>query len=302
MRGLSHELIQLETQSGLQQLNLLNDEVDSQDISSDLAEQPKDDNSIAQEARLLSLGRDNSIRVWGKEPLIQAYEFECRKNDECLSIVFVSKESFLGGFESGMVRLFDLNQLAVVCEKKLFKSSILNITCAPIAKLAIAGDEYGNYKVVDLKSKCAQLCAIDSEDVLLGPMKKVKSSSSISKNEKIIALLANQNKEVSLHDTVDFKVVSTISLGSDEAHTVIFSNLHQKDLFVLTCTKAIKVYQINEGFKINLVREIASCHKFYISALVPIYKNQVFATAGGDGKIKIWGLYDNDEYGCFQGP
>lgn len=299
MRGLSHEISQLESKLRIQVLDTLKDEIESQD-NSDNGNIDKNANAVSS-IKLLSLGRDNSIRVWENDPLVQSYEFECRENDECLAISFICKEQFLGGFESGTLRVFDLNKLTVVCDKSLFKGSILSVACAPTTEIAVAGDEYGNYKVVDLKQKCKQVYAIDSKETLLEDSgRKFKSSASFSKNEKLLALLSSQNKQVSIHETASYQLVVSIDLGSNEAHTVFFSNLHQKDLFVLTCSQTVKIYSICEGFKITLVREIANTHKYYISSLIPIYSNKVFATAGGDGKVKIWGLYENNEFGCYQ--
>lgn len=53
-------------------------------------------------------------------------------------------------------------------------------------------------------------------------------------------------------------------------------------------------FVITKGFRITKVHEIKSAHPELVSALVPLYRNNLILTSGPNGQIKLWTLTNND--------
>lgn len=77
---------------------------------------------------ILSLSNDLTIRLWDPEKLEQTYEFSYPPNDNCLCLTPNPQGLFFAaGFQSGVLRIFDIENTCVIEEIKHHENPILHI-------------------------------------------------------------------------------------------------------------------------------------------------------------------------------
>lgn len=254
--------------------------------------------------RILTLGSKNVISVWDGLPLNQSYEFECGQNDECLTLSCIDDNRFLGGFQSGVLRVFDINKLSVVTEKLLHKNPIVHISATKNSEFAICGDQSGVYSLVSLSTNLNLICYFESTskihaiESLQKSVSELKVSSSFNKSETVISLISRDNKTINFYDIKSHCILNSIWLGNNQPHTVLFSTTAANHLFVLSCDKSIKIYDLADLNNPILLFDLTNSHDYFVSCVVPIFEDKVFVSSGGDGKLKVWGLFDNGQFGC----
>jgi WD40 repeat protein len=103
---------------------------------------------------LISLSKDNSIRIWDDYNLDQIYEFNFTKEDECICIdVHPTRNIFVGGFNSGVIRVFSIERVEVLSEHKYHNQSIEDISFSAGGRYVGLGDSKGFYSILDCDNK-----------------------------------------------------------------------------------------------------------------------------------------------------
>lgn len=143
--------------------------------------------------RLVTVSQDKTIRVWDLKPqLQQSYEF-CSFDDQALSVSLnPSGHTFACGFQSGCVRIFDIERTAVIGEYRLFSTPLcivkyvrneangtnLLVTVSSEGSMAIHnGETYETVKQVPAEGTIvAPAIAVDQEKVLLATVGKSSSA------------------------------------------------------------------------------------------------------------------------------
>ena len=103
---------------------------------------------------LVSLSKDSSIRIWDDYNLDQIYEFNYTKEDECNCIdVHPTRNIFVGGFSSGVVRVFSIERVEVLSEHKYHNQAIEDIKFSASGRYIGLGDTKGFYTILDSDNK-----------------------------------------------------------------------------------------------------------------------------------------------------
>jgi len=102
---------------------------------------------------LLSLSKDSTIRVWScsaSDRLTQQYEINHSKDDECKSIdIHPDKKFFVGGFQSGSFKYFNIEKTSVESEHRYHNQPIEDTKFSCTGKYLGLGDARGFYSVVN---------------------------------------------------------------------------------------------------------------------------------------------------------
>lgn len=116
---------------------------------------------------LVSLSKDGSIRIWGSDHE-QIYEFNFSKEDECLCIDVHPKERiFVGGFQSGVYRVFSLDKVEVISEHKFHNQPIEDIKFSKTGNYLGIGDGKGFYSLVDVSKDHQFVKTFESNPTLM---------------------------------------------------------------------------------------------------------------------------------------
>ena len=81
--------------------------------------------------------------------IVQAYEFRCL-DEQVLSLrCFHNTCNFICGFESGALRVFNIDQSAVVCELDPHSGQVIDIQISPDDKYIATSDNKGTIQIFD---------------------------------------------------------------------------------------------------------------------------------------------------------
>ena len=233
---------------------------------------------------LVSLGKDNSIRIWNTDTLQQNYEFTYTPQDECTVIDMLDADHFVGGFNSGAIRVFEIDSVSVVEELNYLNNRIETVVASKDSRFYIAGDEKAVYSVVDI-SKGYELVRYLYGDTSTGLGTKVCAA--ISSDSRRLALIGKNSNSIDLYNTETFDKVSIFSLAHNYAHSVRFNDFDANELIVLTCSGSVKIYNISKPDVVKVKNEIPASHGLYTSSIVCLGSG-VYATAGEDACVKFW--------------
>lgn len=102
--------------------------------------------------KIVTISKDYTIRIWeilgSKETLFfqEVYEFRCLDEQVCALEVFAKKAQAVCGFETGVLRVFDIRTYNVVCEVDSFHHQA-KVTCIALEQgkdgLGVSADERG---------------------------------------------------------------------------------------------------------------------------------------------------------------
>lgn len=231
---------------------------------------------------LLSLSKDSTIRIWDANTLDQIYEFTYRKEDECLSIDFHPRERFfVGGFSSGMFRVFSIDKIEVVSEHKFHNQPIEDIKYSPTGKLIGLGDAKGFYSIINSNNNYEFVKTFEPE------LNNNKICCDFTPDEKFFATIGALNSCVNLWSLETLSKHYTVPVKGSFIHTFKFSQGSQFELFILTCDSKIKVYGL-EKRKAFLAREQINTHQNFVSDMAFLGQSNYIVTAGGDKHLCVW--------------
>ena len=231
---------------------------------------------------LISLSKDGSIRVWNGANYEQTYEFNYLLDDACTCICASTIPNiFIGGFMSGIIRVFDVQKIAVVNENRYHDCPIQDIKISPNGIYCGLGDKKGFYSQLE--------CANNFQFVKTfeGEVGTSKISCEFSPDNKYFATIGGLASCVNIWSLTSLNRVYKIATHNSFIHSIKFSNHDKYEQIVLTCDSKVKFYSMN-GDIANLRGEIPFSHSGFLSS-VNITKNHKYViTTGGDKQVKVW--------------
>lgn len=233
---------------------------------------------------LVSLGKDNSIRVWNTANLQQNYEFTYSAQDECTGIAMMDRNHFVGGFQSGAIRVFEINSVAVIEERNYLHHRVENIVVSPNGKFLVAGDEKAIYAIVSIER------GYDLVRYLYGDTAssiETKICATISPDSGRLALIGKNSKSIDLYETEGFDRIASFSIANNYVHSINFNQLNANELIMLSCSGAVKIYSTTRPDSVKVKYEILPSHGLYTSSVACLAKG-VYATAGEDACVRVW--------------
>ncbi len=100
---------------------------------------------------LITISKDFTIKIWKLNTghIVQAYEFRCI-DEQVLSLrCFNNSPNFICGFESGALRVFNIDQSAVICELDPHKLQVNDIQISLDDKYVATSDNQGTIQIFD---------------------------------------------------------------------------------------------------------------------------------------------------------
>ena len=234
--------------------------------------------------QLISLGKDDTIRVWDTDICQQNYEFNYSSKDECVCIASLSSSKFIGGFASGIVRVFDISSVSVVEERCYLKNSVVDLKVSKDKRFIIVGDSFGIYAIIDIKSGYQLVKYIYGD---LEAVSGMKVSIAISDDSNRIAIIGKNNTEIDLYDTKVFSRVFGFGLNKSKAHSVVFNKFNPNELIVLCVDGAVRFYDIGRSEGVRVKYMIRKSHGPFISSIITITP-YMYITGGADGLLRVW--------------
>uniref|UniRef100_A0A8C5JQT2 WD repeat domain 90 n=1 Tax=Junco hyemalis TaxID=40217 RepID=A0A8C5JQT2_JUNHY len=213
---------------------------------------------------MATVAQDSTIRVWDLASRQQLYDFSAAEESPCTVAFHPFWKMLACGFDSGVVRIFNLAASDLLLEHKCFTahsgtgcfffSSCCNVVArdggSGVDTLVLSGD--------------SRLLAF------VGPSKYVVTVMEACSLDELLR--------------VDISILDLHSTILDSAVKVCFGPVPQGELLVSTSSNKILVLDARTG---RLVREVSSVHKLSCSSLALSKDGQYLLTAG-DKVIKVW--------------
>jgi len=180
---------------------------------------------------ILSISKDKTIRLWNIEDHQQAYEFSSFDDQALCASLCPNKQIFACGFESGCLRIFDIERTSVIGEYRMFDKALVDLKYLKDCLLTLAVD--GSIAVHNTSS-------YDGIKQIMGT--SVNSVLSIPINERN-GLFASIGKDISIWNIEPLELTKTISMHGMKVQGGYF--LDEKNLLVLTSDSCLRTYDMN---------------------------------------------------------
>lgn len=234
---------------------------------------------------IITISKDKTIRLWGVDGNFQKiYEF-VSPHDQAISVSsHPSLPLFACGFESGSLRIFDIENTKVREVYSQFNLPLVDLTYSPDSRLLLTASKDGYLAIhnVALQHQPIKMIQVDfpPPHVSLG----------FDPTSSVFAAFGDGGNYVNVYDTVNFSLMNTVTIKKDVGKCLVFSPA-ELQLIVATTSNKIRFYDLKIKNTYTPLREITNIHRDGINSLNFSKNGQYFITAGEDRMIKI---FDSD--------
>ncbi|KAK3091415.1 hypothetical protein FSP39_019740, partial [Pinctada imbricata] len=245
---------------------------------------------------IATVSMDHTIRVWDSETLQQLYDFSAPDECPCCIAYHPSRQIFACGFESGVVRVFNVQSTSMLAEHKQHRGKIIGLEFSPIGDYLYSACSMGSLALYDARSDRYELLRLLGNTVVRGE-KRGPNALAVSPDGRRMAFIGPSEYTVCVVDAkslsevlrIDITNVSAVECGKssaniDSAERVYFSPESLGQLLVTTSNNKLLKFDGRSG---RLMSEVANIHRSGCSCLAVTESGRHLAT-GGDKVIKIW--------------
>jgi WD40 repeat protein len=165
---------------------------------------------------LVTVGEDRSIRLWN-ELLEQTYEFRSPADEPTAVSASPTADSFVVGFQSGTVRLFEMGSLLVLEEFTSHVTAVTLIRHSLDGKWAITVSEEGAFTLLDAHRKYIAIKHV------LVDCPGAYSSAAFAPDSSEFATLGSYGNSIDFWDLRSLNVRHSVSLGAFVVQQVEYS-------------------------------------------------------------------------------
>lgn len=231
---------------------------------------------------IITVSRDKTIRLWGVDVNFQKiYEF-VSPNDQAISVSSHPQLAlFACGFESGTLRIFDIERTKVCEVFSQFNLPLCELTYSSDARLLLtaAKDGYIAIHNAKLQHQPIKMLSVDF------PPPNV--SLAFDPTNSVFGAFGDHGNYVNIYDTVNFSLVNTVNIKKDTGKCFVFSP-YNYELVVATVSNKIRIYDLKvKGSSIPL-REISNVHREAINSINFSLNGNYFITCGDDKTVRVF--------------
>ncbi|XP_061823595.1 WD repeat-containing protein 90 isoform X2 [Nerophis lumbriciformis] len=239
---------------------------------------------------LTTASSDGTVRIWSMDSLHQLYDFV--SEDRPCSVAFhPSEQIFSCGFNSGIVRVFDLSCGKLMVEHNDFSGEVVGLAFSPDGSSMYSAGSEGSLARYSSSGKGNQLikvvCGLVARGTGRAPDALTVSSDShclafVGPSEYTVTIANAVSLEESLR--VDVSILDVDSNFLDSALKVCFSSASPKHLLVATSANKILWVDTKTGC---LLRQVTKVHKHWCSSLA-VSEDRRFLVTAGHISVKVW--------------
>ena len=231
------------------------------------------------------------IRLWEINGSFQKiYEF-MSPNDQALCVSsHPSKALFACGFESGSLRIFDIQETKV--------SELYKISKLPLMKVQYSSDS--NLLITVAEDGFIGIHRVGKHDHQ--PIKQIPLdfspdhvSISFNRSNSYFASIGNNGSEILIRDTTNFGLMNSVHTKGSIIKEILFSP-NEKEIIAITTDCSMKFYDITVPGG-NLLRKVTEAHRVGINSVSYSNNGQFLITGGMDNIVKVWDSNVNMEPG-----
>lgn len=232
---------------------------------------------------LLTASQDRTLRIWSPDQYEEQFEFFSPQDMPVTVSFHPSTNYFACGFESGSLRIFEIETTSMKEEFLQHECKIVKCVHSPDAKFLISASEDGVVCLYDVGRKYQPVKTIPVE--VLGD----KVDVCFSYDSKQFAVLGTHSSIIFIWDTLTFSQKFRINTSGFVIQKMLFSPNGQ-DLLVISAGQEYKVkfYGLN-GFEALFLKEFSGCHAYAEISDIAVSPNSKYLVTGASDKIvKVW--------------
>ncbi|CAG9320539.1 unnamed protein product [Blepharisma stoltei] len=231
---------------------------------------------------ILSVSDDRTIRVWNNKSFEELYEFTSI-DDAPISISFhPTLNSFACGFESGTIRIFEVDSTAVKGEFVNHDAKIVKVSHSRDGKYMLSASEDGSVCFCDVNKGYQVLKTIPAESI--GDFIDV----AFSPNSEQFAVLGINRSNIYFWDCATIKRRFQINCTSS-VYQIMYSPSGRQFLTVTyKSSYKIKYYNIKDN-EATPVKELENIHPNSEISRIAASENSKYLISGGSDKtLRVW--------------
>uniref|UniRef100_A0A8D2N063 WD repeat domain 90 n=1 Tax=Zonotrichia albicollis TaxID=44394 RepID=A0A8D2N063_ZONAL len=240
---------------------------------------------------MATVAQDSTIRVWDLASRQQLYDFSAAEETPCTVAFHPFWKMLACGFDSGVVRIFNLAASDLLLEHKQHRTAVTGLTFSPDGNLMFSSCLQGTLALYRLVAQKIQVLRVLGNVVARDGGSGVDTLV-LSGDSRLLAFVGPSKYVVTVMEAcsldellrVDISILDLHSTILDSAVKVCFGPVPQGELLVSTSSNKILVLDARTG---RLVREVSPVHKLSCSSLALSKDGQYLLTAG-DKVIKVW--------------
>jgi WD40 repeat protein len=234
---------------------------------------------------IITVSKDTTIRLWGVDGNFQKiYEF-VSPNDQAIAVSSHPSLPLFGcGFESGTLRIFDIDRTKVCEVYSSFNLPLCELVYSSDSRLLLTASKDGYLAIHNAKLQHQPIKMIPVDfpppHVSLG----------FDPTNSVFGAFGDNGNYVRIFDSVNFSLMNTVTIKKDVGKCFVFSP-QRFELIVATTSCKIRFYDLKvKGSSVPL-REISNVHRDSINSINFSLNGQYFLTCGNDKTVKV---FDSD--------
>lgn len=231
---------------------------------------------------IITVSKDKTIRLWGVDGNFQKiYEF-VSPNDQAIAVSsHPSLPLFACGFESGTLRIFDIERTKVCEVYSQFNLPLCQLVYSSDSRLLVtaAKDGYLAIHNVKLQHQPIKMIPVDFPPPHI--------SVAFDPTDSVFAAFGDSGNYVNVYDSVNFSVVNVVNIRKDIGKCFVFSPF-RFELVVALASCKVRFYDLRLKDGAVPLREISNVHRGAINSLSFSLNGQYFVTCGDDKTVKVF--------------
>ena len=256
---------------------------------------------------IITVSKDKTIRLWDVSTMDQVYEFSSPVDQVLCVAAHPSLPLFSCGFESGAMRVFDIERTCVADEFAQFNKPLSKIAYGPHGDLLVSCCVDGGValhnprrqhlpiKMLHVEfppefvhvafSQPTQVKNLGEREDFVSDISGGGQDQRQSDHATRFAVMGDYGNCVNIYDSQTFILSHQIQVQS-QLKQFMFAN-NNRELIVMTNDCRVRFYSLAryEGI---LLREVSSAHRGGITALAVSQNSGYFLTGGEDSMLKVW--------------
>ena len=231
-------------------------------------------------------GKYDSLKIWDLQIKDEIFEYNS-ENDliNCINSNII--KSFVIGFTSGIIKIFDFEKNKLIYQCKPFKSTVSNVIFVQNYKKLIAMNIFGNLSIHDCNSNYSQIKIINIDKQCL------YTDISLSIEQNHFSTIGPESKYVLTWNSLSFDMKNNINLNINSNKDINFAKLicliNNNLLGVGLTDCSIRFYTLGK-YEGIFIKEIKDVHRQGINKFFCSKNYSYFLTCGEEGLIKIWDM------------
>ena len=229
---------------------------------------------------LFSIEGDNSVRIWDIEHKAEAFQFVSSK-DPPICVAAPKELYFACGFNSGILKIFNLEKTEVLYECKPFKSSLNNLLYIQNDKLLVTMSAQGNISIHDCSNNYIQIKIINIDTPA------IYTDISLAVESDYFSTIGSESNCALVWNCLTFGMKNRVPINNFFIKKICLINRNLLACILDNCNVRFYALSTYEGV---FIKELMNLHINNVNQFITSHNYKYLISSGEEGMIKIWDM------------